>query len=174
MLHQLLGEGSEIFVAETAAGAFDLLNQFIPHDRPDLILVNRRLPDGSSLAVVSAVSAHQACAHVPTLVDYRLALRRRSTERGHRRDKVSFWPLSQIFSLLWFPLSFPRSAQFEHSHRSAGTCLSIRLSARQRLRQPGCENERTAAHYPGDFDSAGALRQRQSVLWNLTWRISKN
>jgi CheY-like chemotaxis protein len=68
VLHQLLGEGSEIFVAETAAAALDLLDQFTPHDRPDLILVDLRLPDGSGLAVLSAVSAHQACAHVPTLV----------------------------------------------------------------------------------------------------------
>ena len=68
VLHQLLGEGSEIFVAESTAEALELLDQFTPHDRPDLILVDLGLLDGSGLAVLSAVSAHQACAHVPMLV----------------------------------------------------------------------------------------------------------
>src|SRR5713226_8532224 len=53
VLHQLLGEGSEIIVAESAEEAIGLISQFTEHDRPDLILVDLRLPDnrGSSNAL---------------------------------------------------------------------------------------------------------------------------
>ncbi len=68
VLHQLLGEGSEIIIAESADQAFDLIHRFTEHDRPDLILVDLRLPDSSGLEVLSAARDHEACAQVPTLV----------------------------------------------------------------------------------------------------------
>src|SRR6266851_6758564 len=49
VLHQLLGEGSEIIVAESAEEAIGLISQFTEHDRPDLILVDLRLPDNRGL-----------------------------------------------------------------------------------------------------------------------------
>ena len=68
VLHQLLGEGSEIIVAESAEEAIGLISQFTEHDRPDLILVDLRLPDNRGLEVLSAASSQEACAQVPTLV----------------------------------------------------------------------------------------------------------
>ena len=68
VLRQLLGEGSEIIIAENADEALYLIDQFTEHDRPDLILVDLRLPDERGVEVLSAASAHEACAQVPTLV----------------------------------------------------------------------------------------------------------
>ena len=68
VLHQLLGEGSEIIIAESADEALDLIDRFTEHDRPDLMLVDLRLPDNRGLEVLSAASAHEACAQVPTFV----------------------------------------------------------------------------------------------------------
>jgi CheY-like chemotaxis protein len=68
MLHQLLGEESEIVVVESAEAALYLLHRFTEHDRPDLILIDLRLPDHRGLEVLSAARAHEACGQVPTLV----------------------------------------------------------------------------------------------------------
>jgi CheY-like chemotaxis protein len=68
MLHQLLGEESEIIGVENADEALYLLHRFTEHDRPDLILIDLRLPDSRGLELLSAARAHEACAHVPILV----------------------------------------------------------------------------------------------------------
>ena len=59
VLYQLLGEESEIIVVENADEALYLLHRFTEHDRPDLILVDLRLPD--SWLVDSANAKRQAC-----------------------------------------------------------------------------------------------------------------
>jgi CheY-like chemotaxis protein len=68
VLRQLLGEGSEIIVTESAEEALDLIGQFTEHDRPDLMLVDLRLPDNSGFEVLSAASSNEACAQVPVFV----------------------------------------------------------------------------------------------------------
>jgi len=68
VLQQLLGEASEVIVAESAEEALTLIDHFTEHDRPDLILVDLRLPDNGGFEVLSAARSHEACAHVPTLV----------------------------------------------------------------------------------------------------------
>ena len=68
VLHQLLGEGIEVIIAESAEEALDLVARFTEHDRPDLMLVDLRLPDNRGLEVLWAASAHEACAQVPTFV----------------------------------------------------------------------------------------------------------
>jgi CheY-like chemotaxis protein len=68
VLRQLLGESSETVVAQTADEAVDLIAQFTEHDRPDLILVDLRLPGSGGFAVLSAVRSHEACAKVPVFV----------------------------------------------------------------------------------------------------------
>src|SRR6266568_461418 len=45
VLRQLLGEASEVIVAENAEEALNLIDHFTEHDRPDLMLVDLRLPD---------------------------------------------------------------------------------------------------------------------------------
>jgi CheY-like chemotaxis protein len=68
VLQQLLGESSEVIVAESAEEALMLIDHFTEYDRPDLILVDLRLPDSGGFEVLSAARAHEACAHVPTFV----------------------------------------------------------------------------------------------------------
>jgi CheY-like chemotaxis protein len=68
VLQQLLGEASEVIVAENAEEALGLIHRFTEYDRPDLMLVDLRLPDHGGFEVLSAARCHEACAHVPTFV----------------------------------------------------------------------------------------------------------
>lgn len=68
VLQQLLGESSEVVVAENAEEALTLIDQFTEQDRPDLVLVDLRLPDNGGFEVLSAVRSHEACAQVPAFV----------------------------------------------------------------------------------------------------------
>jgi CheY-like chemotaxis protein len=68
VLRQLLGEASEVIVAENAEEAMALIEQFTDNDRPDLMLVDLRLPENGGFAVLSAARAHKCCAHIPTFV----------------------------------------------------------------------------------------------------------
>jgi CheY-like chemotaxis protein len=68
VLRQLLGDGPEIIIADNAHEAFYLLHHFTAYDRPDLILVDLRLPDDSGLDVLAAARAHEHCAQIPTFV----------------------------------------------------------------------------------------------------------
>jgi len=68
VIRQLLGEASEVIVAENADEAVGLIGQFTDQDRPDLMLVDLRLPDNGGFAVLSAARAHDPTTHVPTFV----------------------------------------------------------------------------------------------------------
>jgi CheY-like chemotaxis protein len=68
VLQQLLGESSEVVVAENAEEALTLIDQFTEYDRPDLVLVDLRLPDNGGFEVLSAVRSNEACAQVPAFV----------------------------------------------------------------------------------------------------------
>lgn len=68
VIRQLLGEASEVIVAENADEAVGLIGQFTEHDRPDLMLVDLRLPDNGGFAVLSAARSHEACSKVPAFV----------------------------------------------------------------------------------------------------------
>lgn len=68
VIRQLLGEASEVIVAENAEEAIDLIGQFTEDDRPDLILLDLRLPENGGFAVLAAARSHEACAHVPAFV----------------------------------------------------------------------------------------------------------
>jgi CheY-like chemotaxis protein len=68
VIRQLLGEASEVIVAEDADEAVGLIGQFTEHDRPDLMLVDLRLPDNGGFSVLSALRMHEACAPVPVFV----------------------------------------------------------------------------------------------------------
>jgi CheY-like chemotaxis protein len=68
VLQQLLGESSEVIVAENVEEALTLIDYFTEHDRPDLMFVDLRLPDNGGFEVLSAARSHEACAQVPTFV----------------------------------------------------------------------------------------------------------
>lgn len=68
VIRQLLGEASEVIVAENAEEAVGLIGQFTENDRPDLMLVDLRLPDNGGFSVLTAARTSAACASVPTFV----------------------------------------------------------------------------------------------------------
>lgn len=68
VVRQVLGDASEVIVAENAEEAVDLIQQFTDTDRPDLMLVDLRLPDDGGFAVLSAARAHEPCSRVPMFV----------------------------------------------------------------------------------------------------------
>lgn len=68
VIRQLLGEASEVIVAETADEAVGLIGQFTEYDHPDLMLVDLRLPENGGFSVLSAARTHESCEHVPVIV----------------------------------------------------------------------------------------------------------
>jgi len=68
VIRQLLGEASEVIVAENAEEAVGLIGQFTENDRPDLMLVDLRLPDNGGFSVLTAARSSEACSSVPTFV----------------------------------------------------------------------------------------------------------
>lgn len=68
VLRQLLSSASEVIVADNADEAIGLIRDFTDQDRPDLILVDLRLPDNGGFGVLSAVRAHAPSANVPIFV----------------------------------------------------------------------------------------------------------
>jgi two-component system response regulator len=96
VINQLLGEDSEVVVAESADDAILLIEQFTEEDHPDLFLVDLRLPRNGGFAVLNAARSNPSCAHVPAFVitssiyDHDIA---RSYELG--ADAVLCKPLSR-------------------------------------------------------------------------------
>jgi two-component system response regulator len=68
VIRQILGEASEVIIAENAEEALELISQFTEEDHPDLILVDLRLPHNGGFSVLSAAHAHDACSHIPMFV----------------------------------------------------------------------------------------------------------
>jgi CheY-like chemotaxis protein len=68
VIRQLLGETSEVIVAENADEAIELITQFTEIDRPDLMLVDLRLPHNGGFSVLSAIRANQIIEQVPVFV----------------------------------------------------------------------------------------------------------
>ncbi|HTT76030.1 MAG TPA: response regulator [Candidatus Binataceae bacterium] len=68
VIRQLLGECSEVIVAENAEEAVSVIGQFTENDHPDLMLVDLRLPDNGGFAVLSAIRSHETCVKVPAFV----------------------------------------------------------------------------------------------------------
>src|SRR5579871_4602634 len=88
VIRQVLGDASEVIVAENADEAVELIQQFTDTDRPDLMLVDLRLPDNGGFAVLSAARAHDPCSHVPMFVSparSTTSISRRATNSAPRR-----------------------------------------------------------------------------------------
>lgn len=65
---QVLGENMELVHAQNAEEAIELIAQFTEEDRPDLFMVDLRLPDNGGFSVLSAVKTQSVCAGVPVMV----------------------------------------------------------------------------------------------------------
>ena len=92
---QVLGECIELIHAQNADEAVDLIGHFTSEDRPDLFMVDLRLPDNGGFAVLSAVRGNHACEQVPLFV---------ITSSGYDRDIAECYQLGAS-AVLCKPLS---------------------------------------------------------------------
>ncbi len=68
VVRQVLGDDIELVHASNADEALLMIAQFTEHDRPDLFLVDLRLPDNGGFSVLQATRANEALAGVPMFV----------------------------------------------------------------------------------------------------------
>ena len=92
---QVLGECIELIHAQNANEAVDLIGHFTAEDRPDLFMVDLRLPDNGGFSVISAVKGSTACENVPLFV---------ITTSGYDRDIAECYELGAS-AVLCKPLS---------------------------------------------------------------------
>lgn len=109
---QVLGESIEWIQAENAEEAVGLIDQFTDEDRPDLFLVDLRLPDNGGFEVLSAVRSNSACADVPMFV---------ITSSGYDRDIAKSYELGAT-AVLCKPLS---RAKFREELARIGVVQSV-------------------------------------------------
>lgn len=68
VIRQVLGDDIELVHAATADEAMLMIAQFTKYDRPDLFLVDLRLPDNGGFSVLQAVRSADSLASVPIFV----------------------------------------------------------------------------------------------------------
>src|ERR1700683_1434179 len=68
VVRQVLGDDIELVHAANADEALLMIAQFTEHDRPDLFLVDLRLPDNGGFSVLQAAKANEALTAVPVFV----------------------------------------------------------------------------------------------------------
>jgi CheY-like chemotaxis protein len=95
---QVLGDCIELIHAQNADEAVELLDHFTDDDRPDLFLIDLRLPNDGGFSVLSSIKAHPACAQVPSVV---------VTSSGYDRDIAECYQLGAS-AVLSKPLSRAR------------------------------------------------------------------
>jgi DNA-binding response OmpR family regulator len=87
----VLGEHIEVVHVQNAHEAVELIGQFTPEDRPDLFVVDLRLPNNGGLWILSADRGTSACERVPMFV---------VTSSGYDRDTVESYRLGASAVLL--------------------------------------------------------------------------
>ena len=68
VVKQVLGEEIELVHAQNADEALMMITQFTEQDRPDLFLVDLRLPDNGGFSVLQAARSNEALSAVPMFV----------------------------------------------------------------------------------------------------------
>jgi CheY-like chemotaxis protein len=68
VVKQVLGEEIELVHAQNADEALLMISQFTEQDRPDLFLVDLRLPDNGGFSVLQAARSNEALTSVPMFV----------------------------------------------------------------------------------------------------------
>src|SRR6266481_8814083 len=68
VVKQVLGEEIELVHAQNADEALMMISQFTEQDRPDLFLVDLRLPDNGGFSVLQAARSNEALSAVPMFV----------------------------------------------------------------------------------------------------------
>src|SRR6202162_3922092 len=92
---QVLGECIELIHAQNADEAVELIGHFTAEDRPNLFMVDLRLPDNGGFSVLTAIRGSTACEHVPMFV---------ITSSGYDRDIAECYQLGAS-AVLCKPLS---------------------------------------------------------------------
>lgn len=68
IIRQVLGDAIEVIHAQNAEEALDTMARFTEMDRPDLLLVDLRLPDNGGFAILQAARSNPAIESVPVFV----------------------------------------------------------------------------------------------------------
>lgn len=68
VVRQVLGDEIEMLLAQNTDEALQMIAQFTEHDRPDLFLIDLRLPDNGGFSVLHAAHSKEALAAVPMFV----------------------------------------------------------------------------------------------------------
>src|ERR1700675_3629539 len=68
VVRQVLGDDIELVHAANADEALEMITQFTETDRPDLFLVDLRLPDNGGFSVLQAARSNEALMAVPMFV----------------------------------------------------------------------------------------------------------
>ena len=105
ILRQLLGDGAEVIVAESADEAVEFIRLFTEGDRPDLMIADLRLPDDGGFEVLAALGATEFATRIPVFV---------LTSSAYDRDVALSYELGAS-AVLTKPLS--RAALREELHR---------------------------------------------------------
>ena len=122
-----------------------MIGHFTPEDRPDLFMVDLRLPDNGGFSVISAVRGSPACENVPLFV---------ITSSGYDRDIAECYELGasavlcKPFSRAIFREEFARVGVLPAPQRPidpASPLIRVRSNSRRAVRN--------TTH--GPFDAAG-------------------
>ena len=68
VIRQVLGDSIDMIHAQNAEEAIDMVGRFTDTDRPDLFLVDLRLPDNGGFSVLQAMRNNSALERVPVFV----------------------------------------------------------------------------------------------------------
>ncbi|MGH7813957.1 MAG: response regulator [Candidatus Binataceae bacterium] len=68
IVRQVLGDGIEMLLAQNAQEALQMIGHFTEYDRPDLFMVDLRLPDNGGFSVLHAAHSNETLSHVPLFV----------------------------------------------------------------------------------------------------------
>ncbi|HUO04340.1 MAG TPA: response regulator [Candidatus Binataceae bacterium] len=68
VVRQVLGDGIEMLLAQNTDEALRMIEQFTEQDRPDLFLVDLRLPDNGGFSVLHAAHSKEELRAVPLFV----------------------------------------------------------------------------------------------------------
>src|SRR5690349_18102588 len=68
VIRQVLGDCIDLIHAQNADEAMEMMAQFTEFDRPDLFLIDLRLPDNGGFSVMQAARSNPAIERVPLFV----------------------------------------------------------------------------------------------------------
>ncbi|HVN64863.1 MAG TPA: response regulator [Candidatus Binataceae bacterium] len=68
VVRQVLGDGIEMLLAQNCDEALQMISHFTEYDRPDLFMVDLRLPDNGGFSVLHAAHFNETLAPVPLFV----------------------------------------------------------------------------------------------------------